>query len=122
MYTFITPLTEKQKFNWKALGLGVYLYILFITTWGLLVLFMEGGSTIYFIQNILQTFFLFAFYYWYLYIPLQFILYLIARRILKKNPPKSVLKFIYTSLIILAAILIITTFFPLPGIDFRFVG
>jgi hypothetical protein len=119
MYTFITPLTEKQKFNLKALGLGVYLYVVFFLLLGVFFGFLNGGSGIEIYQSVFIFFFNLVLKYSYIYILLQFLFYIIARRILKKNSPKSVLKFIYTSLIILAVILIITTFFPLPGLDWK---
>ncbi len=112
MYTFITPLTEKQKFNWKALGLGVYLYIFLISVLQFPFAFLGGGSGGDILKGIwgITTGLIIT---WpYIYLPIQFILYLIARRILKKNSPKSVLKFIYISFLVIASLLLLFTIFP----------
>jgi uncharacterized membrane protein YozB (DUF420 family) len=111
----MTPLTEKQKFNWKALGLGVYLYIFLISTLLIPFAFLGGANGVEMMKGI-GGFALTVITTWpYIYLPIQFILYLIARRILKKNSPKSVLKFIYVSFLVIVSFLVLLQIFPPIG-------
>ena len=116
----MTPLTEKQKFNLKALGLGFYFYIYLVLLLGLFSLFIQGEDVVEYLKNIFREAFIAAYYYWYVYIPLQFILFLIARRILKKNSSKSVLKFVYVSFLVFTLLVALFIVFPPEGI--RLIG
>lgn len=108
-------LTKKAKLNFRALGLSVYIYILLLMVLGLFGVFIEGKNVIIFIVEFFKSIINISVYLWYIYIPLQFILYLISQVILRKYKVTGVKRSIYISLGVIIFILILFIVFPPEG-------
>lgn len=108
-------LSNKTQLNLKALGLGIYMYIVFFLFLGLFFGAFSGGTGISIYMETLKSSFSLFYFFPYILFPLFLLLIFLSRFILSKNSAKSILEFIYISLSIVCILLILTTIFPFPG-------